>query len=640
MAKRSEKTISTSTIEYDAEVAYIAATSPVQVDKRVSVVSEGEFDFSAGPYQLHPPPPHKSTRGAETKPGVAKDEERVEEKEVDSKSERRDEPDAVEKPVPPSPPDENYPTPPSPSPMSPRSKLLQSGLQYNSKTLLVYGPMGCGKTLLIQKLIQSNPSSFSTVVSHTTRRPRVNEIDGVDFHFVSHKAMAVLADKGSFIERVTVTRERRQTMRTPSFLAGNAIAKIDSQPKSTDSPTGVVELQFGVTYQSLDEAIQQGKPCIILNVSTEGAQQLKKAGVEGSYIFLHPENPKDFAASDEIQPDHTISERKIDHAFTKLKQYATKLIQDDLSPIASLQYQAVKDEWETRPTIEIERKGSIPLKQNRSITFSELLSHFQNKDLSAERAAAKSKLAKSGFTKLFSRSKLSRSLQDEKMLVLALQHCPINDKESLHLRALQSIYGRLTGSSINCRRFGSHWQDIGFGGMDPADDLQVLEVGFLGLLQLLNFLDNPKTAVLASEIFHHSQLNRVPFCVLSLNITHIVLVMLREGHLNKMCSKRDQVFVIANDLHAAIFYRYYDIWKRQRRSILQLGTLVHEIGEYAKKNVKEVMQAFEDHLRSKDPQTTYESVGNSQNRSENPFTPIDRLEDPAKGSTFDDPVAT
>ena len=50
---------------------------------------------------------------------------------------------------------------------------------------LLSAPSGAGKTTLIRNLIESltDSGSMEFSVSHTTRRPRVGEIDGKDYHF-------------------------------------------------------------------------------------------------------------------------------------------------------------------------------------------------------------------------------------------------------------------------------------------------------------------------------------------------------------------------------------------------------------------------------------------------------------------------
>ena len=50
--------------------------------------------------------------------------------------------------------------------------------------IILSSPSGVGKTTLTKK-IQQKYQSFKISVSHTTRTPRSNEIDGVDYFFVS-----------------------------------------------------------------------------------------------------------------------------------------------------------------------------------------------------------------------------------------------------------------------------------------------------------------------------------------------------------------------------------------------------------------------------------------------------------------------
>ena len=45
-------------------------------------------------------------------------------------------------------------------------------------------PSGTGKTTLVKKIAENN-TNFSISISHTTRKPRPNEINGKDYYFVS-----------------------------------------------------------------------------------------------------------------------------------------------------------------------------------------------------------------------------------------------------------------------------------------------------------------------------------------------------------------------------------------------------------------------------------------------------------------------
>ncbi len=56
------------------------------------------------------------------------------------------------------------------------------------KKLLVFiGDSGSGKTTLISELTKRYPNEFKKVITYTTRSPRIGEVDGRDYHFVSTK---------------------------------------------------------------------------------------------------------------------------------------------------------------------------------------------------------------------------------------------------------------------------------------------------------------------------------------------------------------------------------------------------------------------------------------------------------------------
>ena len=65
--------------------------------------------------------------------------------------------------------------------------------------IVLSSPSGVGKTTLTKK-IQQKYKSFKISVSHTTRSPRSNEVDGVDYNFVSHEKFQNLIKKNDFYE--------------------------------------------------------------------------------------------------------------------------------------------------------------------------------------------------------------------------------------------------------------------------------------------------------------------------------------------------------------------------------------------------------------------------------------------------------
>ena len=65
--------------------------------------------------------------------------------------------------------------------------------------VILSSPSGVGKTTLTKK-IQQKYQSFKISVSHTTRLPRSNEVDGVDYHFTSKKKFEELIKSNKFYE--------------------------------------------------------------------------------------------------------------------------------------------------------------------------------------------------------------------------------------------------------------------------------------------------------------------------------------------------------------------------------------------------------------------------------------------------------
>ena len=69
--------------------------------------------------------------------------------------------------------------------------------------LILSSPSGVGKTTLTKK-IQQKYQSFKISVSHTTRLPRSNEVDGVDYHFISNEKFKELIKKNDFYEHAKI----------------------------------------------------------------------------------------------------------------------------------------------------------------------------------------------------------------------------------------------------------------------------------------------------------------------------------------------------------------------------------------------------------------------------------------------------
>jgi guanylate kinase len=77
----------------------------------------------------------------------------------------------------------------------------------------VSAPSGAGKTTLVER-IRRTPNLFYSV-SCTTRTPRVGEIDGQDYRFLSDADFGERVAKGDFLEHAQVHGDHYGTLREP-----------------------------------------------------------------------------------------------------------------------------------------------------------------------------------------------------------------------------------------------------------------------------------------------------------------------------------------------------------------------------------------------------------------------------------------
>ena len=63
--------------------------------------------------------------------------------------------------------------------------------------LIIVGGAGSGKTTVLRALAKKG---YRRIVTYTTRPPRNNEIDGIDYNFITEEKFSQLAQKGFFVE--------------------------------------------------------------------------------------------------------------------------------------------------------------------------------------------------------------------------------------------------------------------------------------------------------------------------------------------------------------------------------------------------------------------------------------------------------
>jgi guanylate kinase len=119
--------------------------------------------------------------------------------------------------------------------------------------LVLSSPSGAGKTTLTRKLL-AELTELRFSVSHTTRAPRANEVDGRDYHFVDRAAFVELVNHSAFLEWAEVHGN----------LYGTSVAEIE-RAKGTPGCTGLI---FDIDYQ--------------------GARQIKSKVEDVTAVFILP----------------------------------------------------------------------------------------------------------------------------------------------------------------------------------------------------------------------------------------------------------------------------------------------------------------------------------------------------------------
>ena len=143
-------------------------------------------------------------------------------------------------------------------------------------------PSGAGKTTLTKKLSEHN-KEFEISISYTTRKPRPNEIDGKDYHFVNKEQFNKLIKENSFYEYANI-----------------------------------LDNYYGTLKQKVIELLAEGKD-VLFDIDWQGTQQLKKIkDLSIVTIFILPPNVK--TLKERLFNRHKDQEKLIEKRMNKFNE--------------------------------------------------------------------------------------------------------------------------------------------------------------------------------------------------------------------------------------------------------------------------------------------------------------------------------
>ena len=165
--------------------------------------------------------------------------------------------------------------------------------------LIISSPSGAGKTTLTRDLLDHFPSLMFSV-SHTTRKPRANEVDGRDYHFTDAEGFRSLVAQQAFAEWAEVH--------------GNL---------------------YGTALHEIKRCQDQGKRGILFDIDYQGARQIKARCPEAVAVFVLP--PSMAALKQRLRTraadDDATIERRFGNAKREIEHYGLfdyVIVNDDL----------------------------------------------------------------------------------------------------------------------------------------------------------------------------------------------------------------------------------------------------------------------------------------------------------------------
>lgn len=151
----------------------------------------------------------------------------------------------------------------------------------DKKLFVISGCSGVGKGTVINEFMKRNSDDFILSVSCTTRKPRPNEIDGVNYFFISKE-------------------EFEKNIKEDKFLEYAQFA----------------ENYYGTKKKYVQQKMEDGYN-VILEIDTQGALQVKEKMQQAVLIFIAPPSVEEL--ENRLRGRHTEDEATIQKRLAQVK---------------------------------------------------------------------------------------------------------------------------------------------------------------------------------------------------------------------------------------------------------------------------------------------------------------------------------
>ena len=171
----------------------------------------------------------------------------------------------------------------------------------SGRLYVISGPSGVGKSTIIQ-LIREKVTGLGYSISHTSRKPRSNEVNGVDYNFVDRESFSRMIDDGLLVEWAEVYGD----------LYGTSISILRSQ------------IDMGLD--------------VVMDLDSKGAKNIKEHFKESILIYILPPSLEvlEKRLRDRALDDEEAMNRRIEKTVRELRNYVWYnyiVINDDLDKV-------------------------------------------------------------------------------------------------------------------------------------------------------------------------------------------------------------------------------------------------------------------------------------------------------------------